>query len=175
MTSRSTLHCSRAKGLASPPSPPTSPQVNPPDEKGSCPLGSPGQLYDEDTGWIYNLHRYYDPHITRYTTPDPLGPAGGTNPHNPVPNPTTWTDPWGLTPQEYKKAVSPGSINYGALDSLGRPTGVSAFLTPAMVDTGSRAARNLPTLEGKLLVTLADICSVNNLVDQEEILATLSR
>ncbi|WP_245706945.1 RHS repeat-associated core domain-containing protein [Austwickia chelonae] len=41
-----------------------------------CPLG---QVHDEDTGWIYNLHRYYDPDIGRYATPDPVGITGGVN------------------------------------------------------------------------------------------------
>nr|WP_255574312.1 RHS repeat-associated core domain-containing protein [Austwickia sp. TVS 96-490-7B] len=61
-----------------------------------CPLGSLGQVYDEDTGWVYNLHRYYDPVLGGLTAPDPIGIEGGVNPHAGVPNPLTWTDPLGL-------------------------------------------------------------------------------
>lgn len=51
----------------------------------------PGQWYDKDTeaidqtgavwyaGLHYNWHRYYDPNVGRYLTPDPLGLAGGLN------------------------------------------------------------------------------------------------
>jgi RHS repeat-associated protein len=31
----------------------------------------PGQYYDQETGLHYNYHRYYDPRIGRYLTPDP--------------------------------------------------------------------------------------------------------
>ena len=37
----------------------------------------PGQYYDEETGWHYNYHRYYDPKIGRYLRADPMGLAGG--------------------------------------------------------------------------------------------------
>jgi RHS repeat-associated protein len=55
-----------------------------------------GQVLDEETGFHYNRHRYYDPQTAAYTVPDPLGLAAGSNPHHYVPNPTTWTDPLGL-------------------------------------------------------------------------------
>ncbi len=32
----------------------------------------PGQYFDEETGFHYNYHRYYDPRTGRYLTPDPL-------------------------------------------------------------------------------------------------------
>ncbi len=35
------------------------------------------------------------------------------------------------------ESVSSGSVNYGALDSLGRPTGVSATITEDMLGTGT--------------------------------------
>ena len=31
----------------------------------------------EETGLHYNLFRYYDPHIGRFTQQDPIGLAGG--------------------------------------------------------------------------------------------------
>ena len=39
------------------------------------PLRFPGQYFDAETGLHYNFHRYYDPEIARYITPDPLGLA----------------------------------------------------------------------------------------------------
>ena len=65
-----------------------------------CPLRFPGQYHDPETGLDYNQQRYYDPATARYTSPDPLGLAGGPDPHAYVPNPTTWIDPLGLTPCE---------------------------------------------------------------------------
>ncbi|TCO50669.1 DUF6531 domain-containing protein [Actinocrispum wychmicini] len=65
-----------------------------------CPLRFAGQYHDEETGWDYNRHRYYDPEIGQYTSPDPMGYDGGDNPHAYVANPTDLTDPHGLTPCE---------------------------------------------------------------------------
>lgn len=42
-------------------------------------LRFPGQYYDEETGFHYNYHRYYDPRTGRYLRPDPshsIQPAG---------------------------------------------------------------------------------------------------
>ncbi|MDT0266836.1 DUF6531 domain-containing protein [Streptomyces sp. DSM 44915] len=52
-----------------------------------CPLGFPGQLYDEETGLFYDFrhgHRYYDPADARYLSPvaDPAAPF--TPPPRPV-------------------------------------------------------------------------------------------
>ncbi|MBW3084963.1 hypothetical protein KEM60_01154 [Austwickia sp. TVS 96-490-7B] len=45
---------------------------------------------------MYDLHRYDDPVLGGFTTPDPIGLDGGVNPHAGVPNPLTWTGPLGL-------------------------------------------------------------------------------
>ncbi|GAA2785677.1 RHS repeat-associated core domain-containing protein [Saccharopolyspora taberi] len=64
------------------------------------PLRFPGQYHDPETGFNYNFHRHYDPVSGRYSSADPIGLEGGTNPHQYVPNPHTWLDPLGLTPTQ---------------------------------------------------------------------------
>ncbi|MDH0746740.1 DUF6531 domain-containing protein [Pseudomonas sp. GD03842] len=54
-----------------------------------------GQYLDRETGLHYNTFRYYDPDIGRFTTPDPIGLAGGLNLYQYAPNPIRWVDPWG--------------------------------------------------------------------------------
>ncbi|MEU8783266.1 RHS repeat-associated core domain-containing protein [Streptomyces sp. NPDC048637] len=63
------------------------------------PLRFPGQYFDPETGFHYNVHRYYDPETARYTAPDPLGLAPAPNPVTYVRNPHAWTDPLGLAPK----------------------------------------------------------------------------
>ncbi|WP_082036819.1 RHS repeat-associated core domain-containing protein [Pseudomonas rhodesiae] len=60
------------------------------------PLRFQGQYFDEESGLHYNRHRYYNPDIGRYLTPDPVKLAGGINGYRYVPNPTGWVDPLGL-------------------------------------------------------------------------------
>ncbi len=60
-------------------------------------LRLPGQIYDAETGQHYNYQRSYDPQLGRYTTPDPIGLDGGSNPYAYVSNnPLTNVDPLGL-------------------------------------------------------------------------------
>jgi len=42
-------------------------------------LRYPGQVWDDETGLSYNLHRYYDVSTGRYTQADPIGLEGGWN------------------------------------------------------------------------------------------------
>nr|WP_264082151.1 RHS repeat-associated core domain-containing protein [Pseudomonas hamedanensis] len=60
------------------------------------PLRFQGQYFDAESGLHYNRHRYYDPRLGRYLTPDPVKLAGGLNQYLYVPNPTGWVDPLGL-------------------------------------------------------------------------------
>ncbi|BCV62866.1 RHS repeat-associated core domain-containing protein [Shewanella algae] len=62
-----------------------------------CDLRYQGQIYDRETGLYYNRHRYYDPEICQYLSPDPIGLAGGTRPQAYVHNPLEWVDPLGLS------------------------------------------------------------------------------
>ncbi|CRM57649.1 Cell wall-associated polypeptide CWBP200 [Pseudomonas sp. 31 E 6] len=61
------------------------------------PLRFQGQYFDQESGLHYNRHRYYNPDIGRYLTPDPVKLAGGINAYQYAPNPTGWVDPLGLT------------------------------------------------------------------------------
>ncbi|MGE1152153.1 RHS repeat-associated core domain-containing protein [Pseudomonas kitaguniensis] len=60
------------------------------------PLRFQGQYLDPESGLHYNRHRYYNPDIGRYLTPDPVKLAGGINAYQYVLNPTGWVDPLGL-------------------------------------------------------------------------------
>ncbi|EDV3055260.1 hypothetical protein HU71_004800 [Salmonella enterica subsp. enterica] len=55
-----------------------------------------GQYLDRETGLHYNIHRYFDPDVGRFTTTDPIGLAGGLNLYAYAPNPISWIDPLGL-------------------------------------------------------------------------------
>jgi RHS repeat-associated protein len=61
------------------------------------PLRFQGQYFDGESGLHYNRHRYYDPRLGRYLTPDPVKLAGGINQYQYTPNPTGWVDPLGLS------------------------------------------------------------------------------
>ena len=61
------------------------------------PLRFQGQYFDVESGLHYNRHRYYDPEVGRYLTPDPVKLAGGLNQYQYTPNPTGWVDPLGLS------------------------------------------------------------------------------
>ncbi|PBC70647.1 RHS repeat-associated protein [Streptomyces sp. TLI_235] len=70
----------------------------PADSTTYTPMRFPGQYFDAETRLHYNLHRYYDPDIARYTSPDPLGLAPAPNPEAYVGNPHLVSDPLGLSP-----------------------------------------------------------------------------
>ncbi|WP_119394303.1 RHS repeat-associated core domain-containing protein [Salinibius halmophilus] len=54
-----------------------------------------GQYEDAESGLFYNLNRYYDAEVGRYTTQDPIGLLGGLNAYQYCPNPVEWVDPLG--------------------------------------------------------------------------------
>ncbi|POA27309.1 MULTISPECIES: RHS repeat-associated core domain-containing protein, partial [unclassified Pseudomonas] len=67
------------------------------EEQLEQPLRFQGQYFDAESGLHYNRHRYYNPDIGRYLTPDPSKLAGGLNGYQYTPNPTGWVDPLGLS------------------------------------------------------------------------------
>ncbi|MBD8094643.1 RHS domain-containing protein, partial [Pseudomonas fluorescens] len=74
------------------------------------PLRFQGQYFDAESGLHYNRHRYYNPDIGRYLTPDPVKLAGGINAYQYVPNPTGWVDPLGLNTCPGGDGCTPSAI-----------------------------------------------------------------
>lgn len=83
-----------------------------------------GQYEDSESGLLYNLNRYYDAEVSRYTTQDPIGLLGGLNAYQYCPNPVGWVDPLGLASKDCDSATqptvnSPVDFDYEALKAEG--------------------------------------------------------
>ncbi|HGE6713905.1 TPA: RHS repeat-associated core domain-containing protein, partial [Serratia marcescens] len=63
----------------------------------------------------YNLFRYYEPEVGRFTTQDPIGLRGGLNPYQYAPNPLMWVNPLGLSVE----GVSHGFNSFGQFKQSG--------------------------------------------------------
>ncbi|SED38225.1 RHS repeat-associated core domain-containing protein [Pseudomonas migulae] len=88
------------------------------------PLRFQGQYFDVESGLHYNRHRYYDPEVGRYLTPDPVKLAGGLNQYRYALNPTGWVDPLGLSgncPQSNKPGCGAPDDTTGARVDEGEP------------------------------------------------------
>ena len=62
-----------------------------------------GQYLDRETGLHFNTFRFYDPDVGRFTTPDPIGLAGGLNAYAYASNPQSYIDPLGLKCSHFAK------------------------------------------------------------------------
>ncbi|WP_421079802.1 RHS repeat domain-containing protein [Serratia marcescens] len=79
------------------------------------PLRYAGQYQDDESGLHYNLFRYYEPEVGRFTTQDPIGLRGGLNLYQYAPNPLMWVDPFGLS----VKGVPHGFNSFGQFKQFG--------------------------------------------------------
>lgn len=77
-------------------------------------LRFPGQYFDTESGLHYNYHRYYDPSMGRYLTPDPIGLSGGVNLFAYADlNPVNRIDPYGLAGIAIEAGGGAGSVYTG--------------------------------------------------------------
>jgi len=95
------------------------------------PLRYAGQYADSETGLHYNLFRYYDPQVGRFTVQDPIGLAGGWNLYQYAPNPLGWIDPWGLSdvPASFKSQFRAAKRQLGIPKNTNTPTAVKVYDT----------------------------------------------
>ncbi|MBE8603353.1 RHS repeat domain-containing protein, partial [Pseudomonas cyclaminis] len=95
------------------------------------PLRFQGQYFDQESGLHYNRHRYYNPDVGRYLTPDPVKLAGGINAYQYVPNPTGWVDPLGLSSCPGGAGCKPGTTAPSKTQSVDHGEPASPQLTRA--------------------------------------------
>ncbi|WP_425576149.1 putative T7SS-secreted protein, partial [Streptomyces axinellae] len=104
------------------------------------PLRFPGQYYDPETGLHYNYFRHYDPEVACYVTADSLGLQPAPNPRSYVHNPHVVSDPFGLTPDDYRDGP-PQGITQEKFDEMSQMVRERAgHLGDDIVVQGSRAA-----------------------------------
>ncbi|MDP9783043.1 RHS repeat-associated core domain-containing protein [Pseudomonas fluorescens] len=90
-----------------------------------------GQYLDRETGLHFNTFRFYDPDVGRFTTPDPIGLAGGINFYAYAPNPAGYADPLGLSCTSAKGFARKNTITQRWTGKLTgkKPADVDGYLT----------------------------------------------
>lgn len=105
-----------------------------------------GQRADVDLGFNYNFHRWYDPELGAYLSPDPLGLDGGLHGWNYVPSPYDGWDPFGLFHHN-----DPGHYVYGLYNPSPPTAGQKPYYVGITNDPATRAGqhRDSGRLSGK--------------------------
>src|SRR5690606_11880942 len=117
-------------------------------QRGSIRLDLRGSnhYFDGETGFHYNIHRYFDPATSRYMTPDPIGQLGGLNLYAFANgDPINFVDPLGLQaiPADYDHADRFRVLIQGTMhalpselrDTIGEA--LQALLEPATIATAA--------------------------------------
>jgi RHS repeat-associated protein len=108
------------------------------------PLALPGQYRDVESGLVYNYRRYFDPHLTIFITPDPLGHVAGEQLYAFAADPITKVDPLGLSDADYDntkvtphRIVTINGVKYVEFDAA------DAFSSPNPMDPNAMPNVNL--------------------------------
>lgn len=84
-----------------------------------------GQYADEETGLCHTLHRYFDPEVGRWCSPDPLGISGGDNLYGFDGTPVRFGDPLGLSHQNQDGSESTAGKTKDEVLADAKPIGIS--------------------------------------------------
>ncbi|WP_437764913.1 DUF6531 domain-containing protein [Sorangium sp. So ce281] len=122
-----------------------------------CPWRWPGQYEDTDAELHYNGFRYYDPFTGNYTSRDPLGLSGGSNPYGYPANPWAYCDPLGLAPMSWVDFMAAADA-WNAGEGAANP----------MSETFKNQAWNLynKTLKSTDIPVIGDFGDVAGFIDQ---------
>jgi RHS repeat-associated protein len=133
----------------------------------------PGQTYDAETGFHYNLNRDYMPNLGRYLEADPIGLGGGLNPYLYANgNPMTFTDREGLISwNDIRLPVTRGLVSLVALIN-----NVTTAVDPTSYQEG---ATTVAEAEAELSVanaaTVVAVQTSSSTVGGEAVAATVAR